>query len=338
MQKQGAKDLSVLVALERLCNCTYCSRWSLVATMRDAAPVTLTQSAFERQRAGYSPLVWAALLVVYVVWGSTYLAMREVVHYVPPFLMAGTRFVLMGAVLFGILALRGEPLPTRQGWVASAPVGVLMFVMGNGTVALAEKSIDSGVAAVVCGTMPLCMSAMRLLFGERTTRREWTAMLLGLLGVASLYFGKHLTFHITASLLLMLAPLSWALGSILTRRLPLPLGLMAAATQMVTGGVVGLMVSLALREGLPPYIPTSALLSWLYLCIFGSLLAFSAYTYLLRNARPALAVSYAYVNPPVALALGVAFGHEQAGPEVFVATLLVVLATVLVVGQKDTVK
>ncbi len=283
-------------------------------------------------------MVLASLLVVYVVWGSTYLAMREVVQHVPPFLMAGTRFVLMGAVLFGILTLRGAPLPTRQGWLASIPVGALMFVMGNGTVALAEKSIDSGIAAVVCGTMPLCMSAMRLFFGERTSRREWVAMLLGLLGVAALYFGKQLTFHLAASLVLMVAPLSWALGSILTRRLPMPPGLMAAATPMIAGGVLGLMVSLSLGEEPPAHIPTSAILSWLYLCFFGSLLAFSAYTYLLRNARPALAVSYAYVNPPVALALGVAFGHEEAGPEVFVATALVVLATVLVVGQKEAIK
>jgi drug/metabolite transporter (DMT)-like permease len=292
---------------------------------------TSTSAAPSLSNAPKAPFLVPALGAVYFIWGSTYLAMRVAVHGLPPFFMASTRFVLTGLVLLTILRWRGAPWPTRREWLYATPVGILMFVLGNGTVAVAETHISSGVAAVVAGTMPLWLGAMAPLFGERATPREWVGLALGFGGVLVLSLGGELTAHPFYGAILFVAPLSWALGSMLARKLPLARGLMSAATQMVTGGVVMGLVSIAAREGVPTHPPASAVVAWAYLAVFGSLVAYSAYTYLLRNTRPALATSYSYVNPVIAVLLGAGLGKERLGPEVLVAVVLVVGATVLVV-------
>jgi len=275
----------------------------------------------------------AALAAVYVIWGSTYLAMRIAVEGLPPFLMASTRFLVTGTVLLAFLRLRGAPWPTRREWLWSAPVGFLMFVLGNGTVAYAEEHISSGVAAVVCGTMPLWAAALGPLFGERATSREWVGMVLGFAGVAALGLGKELRADPGATAVLVLAPVSWALGSLIARKKPLPKGLMSAATQMLTGGALMAVVSAGWGEKVPALatVPVRSLLALLYLAVFGSLVAYSAYTYLLRATRPAVATSYSYVNPALAVLVGVLLGGEHAGPEVFLSVALIIAATVMVV-------
>ncbi len=278
-------------------------------------------------------LVVPALAAVYLIWGSTYLAMRVAVEGLPPFMMASTRFILTGLILLAFLRIRGTAWPTRREWLYATPVGTLMFVLGNGTVAVAEKHISSGVAAVVCGTMPLWVAALGRFFGEKTTSREWLALVLGFGGVAVLGFGGELRAEPFSALILFLAPISWALGSLLARRLPLAKGLMSAATQMLTGGLVMSVVSVIAREEVPVSPPASSVIAWAYLAVFGSLVAYSAYTYLLANARPAVATSYAYVNPVIAVAMGVGMGGEHAGPEVFIAVALIVAATVLVIRK-----
>jgi drug/metabolite transporter (DMT)-like permease len=278
-------------------------------------------------------LVLLCLAAVYVIWGSTYLAMRIAVEGLPPFFMASTRFILTGSLLLGFLRLRGAPWPTRREWLMAVPVGVLMFVMGNGTVAVAEQHLSSGVAAVVCGTMPLCVAAMSRFFGERVSAREWLALAIGFVGVALLAFGKELRAEPVAALTLGLAPIAWALGSLLARRLPLAKGLMSAATQMLTGGLVMGALSFATGEQPPAAPPLASVLAWVYLAVFGSLVAYSAYSWLLTNTRPAVATSYSYVNPAIAVAMGVALGKESAGVEVFAAVALIVVATVLVMSR-----
>jgi drug/metabolite transporter (DMT)-like permease len=277
-----------------------------------------------------APFVVPALAAVYLIWGSTYLAMRVAVEGLPPFLMASTRFLSVGAVLLAILRLRGAPWPTRREWLYATPVGTLMFVLGNGTVAVAETHLSSGVAAVVCGTMPLWVAAMGPLFKERTSAREWVGLGVGFAGVAVLSLGSELRAHPVYAALLFAAPVSWALGSLLARRLPLAQGLMSAATQMVTGGLVMAAVSLVAGERVPADPPTSALLAWGYLAVFGSLVTYSAYTYLLRHTRTAVATSYSYVNPIVAVLIGALMGNEQLRPEVIGAVALIVAATALV--------
>ncbi len=275
--------------------------------------------------------VWLALAAVYLIWGSTYYAMRVVVETVPPFFMAGTRFLVAGAVLFAFSKARGAHWPSKREWAASAPIGVLMFVLGNGTVAYAEKHISSGVAAVVCGTMSLWVAALNPLFNERTSRREWVGLVLGFFGIFALALGDELSADVFSAAVLMLAPISWALGSLLARRLPLPKGAMASAAQMLIGGAVMSVMSLLAGERIPSHFEPRAIAAWVYLGVFGSLLAYTAYMYLLRTARPAVATSYSYVNPGIAVLIGAALGNERLGPEMFVALLMICAATVLVV-------
>lgn len=276
--------------------------------------------------------VLPSLLAVYVIWGSTYWVMRVAVEHLPPFFMAAWRYLVTGSVLLLLQRWRGAPWPTRREWLFALPVGVLMFAGGNGTVAWAEKHISSGAAAVICGTMPLWAAAFGPLFGERATRREWLALVLGFGGVATLGLSRELRAEPAAAAAVMFAPVAWALGSLLSRRWPLAKGLMSAATQMVTGGLVMAALSLGAREPWPNVLalPTRALAAWVYLGLFGSLVAYSAYTYLLRNTRPAVATSYSYVNPAIAVAVGAGFGNEPVTPETLVAVALIIGATVLV--------
>jgi drug/metabolite transporter (DMT)-like permease len=278
-----------------------------------------------------------ALLAVYLIWGSTYLAMRIAVHSIPPFFMAGVRFLITGLILFIFAKMQGAAFPTRKQWLNSVPVGVLMFVCGNGTVAFAEKTMSSGVAAIVCGTMPLCMSAMGLFFGERTTKRELLALVIGLLGVGALSFGDELKADALSTLLIFIAPLAWAAGSLLAKRLTLAGGLMSSATQMLTGGFVMSLLSRAVSEPIPTSLPMEAIWAWVYLAIFGSLVAYTAYMWLLKNTRPALATSYSFVNPVVAVLFGYFFGKEKLGWETLVSVILIVVATILVVSQPKKV-
>ena len=275
--------------------------------------------------------VLPALATVYVVWGSTYLAMRVAVEGLPPFFMASSRFLASGLLLLLFLRARGSPWPSRREWVMAVPVGALMFALGNGTVAVAEQHLSSGVAAVVCGTMPLGVAAFGPLFGERATPREWFALGVGFIGVGVLGLGGEVRGEPLSALLLVIAPVSWALGSLLARRLPLAKGLMSAATQMVTGGAVMAFMSPLFGETVPTTAPVRSLLAWAYLAVFGSLVGFSAYTYLLRHTRPAVATSHSYVNPALAVVLGAVLGGERVGWETVLAVSLIIAATVMVV-------
>jgi drug/metabolite transporter (DMT)-like permease len=275
-----------------------------------------------------------ALGAVYLIWGSTYLAMRVAVSGLPPFLMASGRFLVSGVVLFTVLRVRGVPWPTRREWLMALPVGFLMLVLGNGLVATSEQHLGSGLAAVVTGTMPLWAAGMALFFGEHVSRREWVALVLGFLGVGVLATGGELRAEPRSAALLLLAPIGWALGSHLARRLPMARGLMAAATQMLLGGALMAVISVALGERVVTPVPVRALAATAYLAVAGSLVAFTAYTWLLGHTRPAVATSYAYVNPVVAVALGAALGGERVGLEVLAAVVLIAGATGLVMLRR----
>jgi len=272
-----------------------------------------------------------ALAAVYVVWGSTYLAMRIGLETLPPFLMAGVRFLTAGALLYGALRLGGAPAPTRREWGAAARTGTLLLVGGNGFVAISQQWVSSGVAAVVVTTMPLWMAlmttaqAIRGVPGaQRPSRFEWVGLLVGFTGAAMLQVGGDLRAANPAALLIVLAPVCWALGSIYSRSLPLPAGPMANAAQMVVGGVAMLALSPLLGERVTAMPSGRSLAAVAYLIVFGSIVAFSAYGYLLRNTRPAVATSYAYVNPLVAIALGVWFANEQASATTWAAAAIII--------------
>lgn len=277
-------------------------------------------------------IVGASLLTVYVVWGSTYFAMRKALDLMQPFLMCGSRFVIAGSVLFLALRLRGEKTPTAKQWGASAIVGTLLLLCGNGLVAIAERTVDSGVAATVVATVPLWAAGIAALWGERVSRVELLGLVIGFSGVLVLRRGGSLgvSGHQLDAVAILVAPVSWALGSVWSRRLPLPKGLMATATQMLTGGAALLAASLLRGESLPPRLEATGLAAFVYLIVFGSIVAFSAYGYLLEHTSAGVATSYAYANPIVALGIGAVLNREGFSSTKAIACLLTLLGVGLV--------
>ncbi|MFY0528202.1 drug/metabolite exporter YedA [Archangium gephyra] len=252
------------------------------------------------------------LFALYVIWGSTYLAIRWALQGgFPPFLMAGMRFTLAGLVLYTVLRLRGYARPSAREWGAGAVIGTLLLVMGNGCVVFAQQYVPSGVAALVVGSMPLWAALFGGLFGQWPGRAERWGLAIGFCGLILLNLGSDMSGNAWAAFALLLAPVTWAFGSVWSRRLPMARGLMSTATQMLTGGALFLLISFGFGERLTTLPDPRAISAFFYLVIFGSLVAFSAYGYLLRNARPALATSYAYVNPMVAVLLGTFLAGES---------------------------
>jgi drug/metabolite transporter (DMT)-like permease len=276
----------------------------------------------------------AALLAVYLIWGSTYYALRVGLKGFPPFVMAGARFLLAGALLYGFLRLRGAPRVSGKEWRASSLIGFLLLGVGNGAVSWSEQWVSSGLAALVVATMPLWTALMARALGQRTSGREWVGLLVGFFGVALLSLGGELRAHGLAALVLSIAPLSWALGSVLSRRVPLPAGAMATATEMLTGGAMMLLFGLVRGERMERLPPTRPVIAFTYLVVFGSLVAFSAYNHLLRHVRPAVAVSYAYVNPLIAMLLGVGLGGESIARSTWLAAAVIVAGVaILTIGR-----
>ena len=256
-------------------------------------------------------LILLSLLALYIIWGSTYLAMNIALRGFPPFLMAATRFIIAGAFLYALLRLRGTPSPTRKEWIGAAVIGTLLLAGGNGGVAFAEQWVASGLAAVGLAAIPLWTALFSGLWGRWPTRLEWLGLLIGFAGVIMLNVGNGVWANPIGAIALLLAPIAWALGSAWSRHIALPGGLMSSASQMLVGGAVLLVLSLSLREHAPNLAITQSLWAIAFLIVFGSLIAFSAYGYLLRHVRPALATSYAYVNPLVAVALGILLASEH---------------------------
>ena len=278
--------------------------------------------------------VGIALALVYAIWSSTYLALRIVVASLPALLSAGARYVVAGAVLLVLLKLRGAPWPTARQWLGSAPLGALFFLGGNGFVAMAERTVSSGVAAVVCASTPLWAAVMGRFFGQRVSRGEAAGLGVGFLGVAALCWGDGMAGDRLSLVLLLCAPVAWALGSTLGPRLPLPPGIMSAATEMLTGGAMMLVVGFAIGERVPAHVERGPLLALVYLAVFGSLVGFSAYNFLLRTTRASVAMSYAYVNPALAVVLGAVAMGEPIGATTAVATALIIGAVVLIARAK----
>lgn len=279
--------------------------------MATTTPVLFGAKQSESGRDPKTVTTWLSLAILYTVWGSTYLALAWVVEGLPPFLSAGARFVMAGLGLMTIGKLRGEPLPTRAQVLRAVPIGVLFFVIGNGFVAAAEREVSSSVAAIACGAMPLLTVLLGMLFGDKPARREFVGVALGLAGL-TVMFGSELRADSSAIWLLFCAPLAWALGSQLTRRWKGPSGFTGAGLPMFFGGVLALGVGASLRESVAwDTLGWKPVAAFFYLVVVGSMVAFTAFTWLLKNTRPSVATSYAYVNPAVALLLGVVLGGES---------------------------
>jgi drug/metabolite transporter (DMT)-like permease len=283
--------------------------------------------------------IWTALLIVYVVWGSTYLGIRIALETLPPFLMAGVRFLVAGALLFAWAVRRGDRVhdaPGRAQWIAATIVGVGLFVGGNGGVVLAEQRIPSGVAALLVATLSLWMALLAwLAHGERPSGRALAGLPIGFAGTA-LLVGPVETGGIdpVGAMLCLGASLSWAAASLYSRRAPLPARTaVSTAMQMIAGGACMLGVGVVKGELAhvdPATFSTASLAALAYLIVAGSLLAFSAYAWLLRAAPTPLVATYAYVNPVVAVALGWALAGEEVTPRMIVAGAIIVAAVALI--------
>jgi drug/metabolite transporter (DMT)-like permease len=259
-------------------------------------------------------LIPLSLFALYIIWGSTYLAIRYALQSYPPFLLAGLRFLIAGGLLFGFLRLRGVAPPSRRQWRNAAITGVLLLGFGNGMVCFAEQRVSSGIAAVAVASMPLFAALFSSLYGERPTQREGLGLAIGFIGVVVLNLGSGLSASRLGAAALLLAAMCWALGSVWSKRQDMPKGPMNTAAQMLCASVALILVALGAGERLPAHPTVHATIALAYLIVFGSIIAFSAYLYVLKHVRPALATSYAYVNPPVAVLFGLVLVGEHVGP------------------------
>jgi drug/metabolite transporter (DMT)-like permease len=271
---------------------------------------------------------------VYIIWGSTYWALRVALEGLPPFLLAGSRFLVAGGGLYAVLRLRGAPAPHAAEWPGAVLIGFLLPVVGNGCVTWAEQWVGSGLAALVVATMPMWAALFAHWLGERSSRRDWIGLLLGFGGVALLQSGGELRSNVGPALALLIAPLSWAFGSAINKRVRLPSGAMATAAEMLAGGAILVAFGLVRGETLHR-VGARPIVAWVYLTLFGSLLGFSAYNHLMRNVRPALATSYAYVNPLIALAIGALVAGEQITALTLVAAGIIVAGVALITTRRN---
>ena len=274
----------------------------MLASRSGPAPLAL--------RPGASTLV-VCLALVYVLWGSTYLAIRIAIEGLPPLMLSGIRNLVAGSLLLAWMRWRGVPWPSARQWRNGALIGFMMISIGNGFVCLAEKSVPTGLAALVVATAPMFAIVFGGLFGTRPLPLEWIGVVLGFAGVALLNLDFHAAASPGAIALLVVASASWSFATVLQPRLDLPKGGASACVQMLGGGACVTAMALLHGDRLPPDVPARSWLALAYLVVFGSIVAFSAFVYVINHSRPALATSYAYVNPLVAVGLGVAFAGEH---------------------------
>ena len=310
--------------------------------------MTHGQSTPDGEPSRCSPLALiAGMLVIYVVWGSTYLAIRWGVETMPPLLMAGTRFLLAGGILYAWLRLKGAPRPAMADWRSALFLGSLLLLGGNGLVTWAEQWLPSGVAALIITTTPLWMMLFEwLLFhGPKPRAVVWLGVALGFVGVTLLIQPQGANDgepRLWAVLAMCAAPVVWSLGSLFSQRAPrLDPPLLNTALQMLCGGGLMFATGLGLGEANnfdPAAVSTRSWLSFAYLVTFGSLLAFTTYMWLLRVARPSVVSTYAYVNPLVAVFLGAAIGGEALTANVGLATLLILGAVALIAIRRRSPK
>lgn len=288
------------------------------------------------------PPTWKVLLafaIIYFVWGSTFLAIRVGVREVPPFLLAGMRFVVAGLVLYAWMRARGTPSPTLREWGGASLIAILIFVFDYGLLFWAEKRVPSGIAAVMMATIPVFMSLSEILIlrTQRLTPRLAIALLIGIAGVAvlmshSLNLGNAI--DTTGACALIVASISWSMASALTRKLPLPTAkAMSSGAQMLAGGVLLTLTAAGLGEFRGFRLQSVSATAWLalaYLIVAGSIIGFTAYVWLIHHESPTKVGTYAYVNPVIAVLVGYFLGGEALGPRTIVGTLLVLVSVVVI--------
>lgn len=284
-----------------------------------------------------------AFTAIYILWGSTYLGIRFAIDSMPPLLMAGTRYALAGALLYGFMRLRGEPRPSAKGWLTALVIGVCLLGFGNGGVTLGEQYIPTGMASLLVATVPMFLAVLGWLSGM--AQRPTPLVAMGLVfGLGGVYLLAHTpgASHVAlpgreglGTTLIMTAALVWSIGSLYSKKhQPAPSPFVSGGMQMICGGLAMVVVGLVRGEANGFELATVTTKSWLayaYLVTFGSIVGFTAYIWLLRVVEPALVGTYAFVNPVVAVLLGWAFAGETLNVNMLGGAALIVVAVMLVV-------
>lgn len=280
-------------------------------------------------------MVIAALFCTYFIWGSTYLAIRFGIESFPPFLMAGVRFTVAGLILYVVMRLLGAPNPSRQEWGGASIVGLLLPALGNGTVCYVQQTISSSVAALSIATAPIWMAIFASIWGHKITVKEWLGIAIGLIGILLLNIGGSLHGDVISALLLIFAAAAWSFGSVWGKHLAMPQGLMGAACQMLAGGGALLAVSASQGESWPQVVSLKSWGALLFLIVLGSLVAYSAYQYLLKTVRPLVASSNTFVNPVVAFVVGIWLANEHVTSNEYIALAIILIGVFLVLSATN---
>jgi drug/metabolite transporter (DMT)-like permease len=293
--------------------------------------------------------IWIALIAIYIVWGSTYLAIRFTIETIPPYFSAGIRFLVSGALLYLWRRLRGDPAPTKVEWRSASIIGLLLLLGGNGGLVWAEQRIPSGIASLFIATIPLWMVLIDSFRrgGKRANWLTWLGVLVGLIGTALL--ANPWQSHATSPALdpagmgvLILAALFWSIGSLYSRDAPLPSSSLLGTGMEMLVGSVGLFAFSALIGEWGQFqlsmVSTRSAAGLVYLILFGSGIGFVAYTWLLRNAPTSLVSTYAYVNPVVALFLGSVFAGERLESQDIISALVILAGVVLITTARSLVE
>jgi drug/metabolite transporter (DMT)-like permease len=279
-----------------------------------------------------TPLILACVAATWFVWGSTYLAIKFALISLPPFLQMGSRFVVAGLILLAWMKMRGAVMPTALQWRNALVVGTLMLAAGMGGVAHAEMSVASGLVVTFIAVQPMLQAGLLSFFKIYPTPLERLGIFIGLIGVIMLVQGQGFGGSTAGLFAISIAIVAWSLGSVLSQKVtPLAPGATGFASEMLMGGVVLLGLSWVTGEKITLPLAPVALAAWVYLVVFGSLIAFNAYMVLLERSPPALATSYSFVNPMIALILGVFFGEEIVSRSEWLSAAVIVFGVVLIV-------
>lgn len=285
--------------------------------------------------------MWLALLMLYVAWGSTYLAIRYAVESLPPFFMAGTRFLVAGLVVYGWRRLAGDPAPARRHWRSAATIGLFMLVGGLGGVTWAEQSVPSGITALIVAAVPLWIALVDALRpgGKRPSWQTAAGLLVGMTGILILAgptvsSGDKGSSHLASVIVLLLATLSWAVGSVYSRGAELPKSTLLGAGMEMLAGSAGLYI-FGLATGEAEHldlaaVSTRSLMGMGYLIVVGSLVGYATYTWLLRVAPTSTVATYAFANPIVAVILGAVVANEVLTPQVLIAIPVILFAVAII--------
>jgi drug/metabolite transporter (DMT)-like permease len=284
--------------------------------------------------------LYVAFFLIYFIWGSTYLAIRYAIETIPPFLMAGLRFSAAGLLMYGVLRLSGAANPSGKQWLQLGIVGTFLFLGGNGFVVWAEQFINSGLAALLVSTLPVWLILLDWLWagGPRPTGTALAGIGLGILGTLILVDPVRLagsSIHLPGAAMVVLASVLWAIGSIYSKKFRQPASIfMSAACQMIGGGFSLLLVSTLLGETRgfdPAQVSAVSLGGFFYLMVFGSMIAISAYVWLLQNASASSVSTYAFVNPAVAILLGWLIADEEISAHILAGAAVILAGVFLVI-------